>query len=164
MNNLRRTAFHEAGHVVMMLAQNVRFHHVTIEPGEDYLGVVVHRLSKRLSGVIETRDLLKATRAVEPLIRIDYAGGVAMGIHCGRRGRWRGAEGDFHNAGAWLLQIYGEDGPELQAHQRHLLLQTEAVLDSPGCRWQTETIAAALLERRTLTRDEVTAVLRDAAQ
>lgn len=62
-----------------------------------------------------------------------------------------------------MLSMYGTDCPELQAHKRHLLLQTEALLARPGQRWQTRTIATALLERRTLSEEDVLGVLRAAS-
>jgi hypothetical protein len=159
---LWRTAVHEAGHVVAILAQGISFSRVSVKRDDTSLGHVMRRLSKNVGEVMQSGDLLASSRAVEPLVRIDLAGGIAVGIHCGVRGRWEGAGGDFLSASNNLLRVYGTDGPELQAHFRHLELQTTALLKSPGRRWQTVVIARALLEKPVMSREDVADALRRA--
>lgn len=160
---LRRTAIHEAGHVVMLMEHEFPFDHVTIDPTDDYLGVVTHKLSVDLRTTLECGGLLEVSTAAEKLVRVSLAGAIAVGIHYGRRGRWRGAEGDFHNIASYMLAAHGQDGPHLQTHMRHLKFQTEDLLARPGPRWQTKVIAAALLKHRTLSEEEVNKALQEAA-
>ena len=159
----RRTAIHEAGHIVLLLEQRTGFRRVTIRPGEDYLGAVFYRLSGSLTEALETGDFLATARAAESVVRVSLAGECAVRLHCGPRHAGEGCQSDHNRIADALLAAYGLDCPELQAHLRFLRLQTTAILARPIQRWQTLTIADALVTRETLSRKDVSEALRRAS-
>lgn len=160
---LAATAAHEAGHVVMCLYQEVDFEHVTIRPDDDSLGAVYRRLGEDLRAALETGTYLETVAAVESLVRIALAGGVAVGLTFPGRRRWWGCEGDFEAVDSALFSLYDGEADSLacyRQHRRHLQLQTEQILRLKLPALWLQWIRKALLQRETLTRAEVGEVIQ----
>ena len=148
---LRATAYHEAGHTIMRLELGRRVTHVTIKPKGDTLGHVRHRPPKV---DVEWFWADWATRRwTETAIMVALAGPEAEKRLMGRRNNI-GASGDD----AWVAElairaIVGDE--ERNAYLRWLELRVRDFVAFSQFWVQVESVAAALLERETLTGKEV---------
>lgn len=143
---LAATAYHEAGHGVVAWRLGFKVRRVTIEPGKDHDGFVEH--DSPLRGVrldIDGSD--RARLRAEKAIMICLAGILAQRRFAPRSVRqWHG-EADRDLAADLALRINGS-GEAATAFLRWLDLRTADVIESA---WDSvESLAAALLERRTL--------------
>jgi ATP-dependent Zn protease len=155
---LQATAYHEAGHAVAAFWHRLNFRHVTIEPGDDSLGHMLH---------VKLRDSFRPDIEVTPAVRdrlergvvVCYAGPTAERKFTGRHNHV-GAGGDRHNA-LVLGGYVGGEGKALEAYMRWLWIRAETLWDFAP-RWkQVEAVAAGLLNRTTLTAREVQVIIRD---
>src|SRR5947209_3102570 len=95
---LEVTAYHEAGHAVAAFNVGRSFRHVTIEPGDESLGHLLHdRFSRSFKPDIAMSKRTEAT--IEDHVLIGMAGMAAERRFVGRsRRNWRGGRQDMDNA------------------------------------------------------------------
>ena len=154
---LQRTAFHEAGHAAMCFAQERKFHHVTIvaEEAEGSLGHILYAKLKSVQA--DKGNDWKTRKSLENVILCSLAGPAAEAIYAGRR-NWRGARGDLRSMTNAATGITF-DAEEASAFVSWLWIRANNIVRA---RWRmVEILAAALLERETLSYKEAQTVLRD---
>jgi hypothetical protein len=164
-SGLRRVALHEAGHCVVAIAQGRRIESVTVVPGEDYAGKVAEDEEPEMMKAL--LDLLsggRATAGVEARARahvVGYlAGTVAEWIMCPRES-WLSDRHHVAGSDMKLAKIFAraitrskEEAEALltsaRAEARKILLTNSRLV---------EAIADALVERGTLTGDEIDEII-----
>lgn len=171
-DELRNTAYHEAGHAILelMRTRGARLRYASIIPRENgSLGFV-------LPGVDESRNSVTRNDIVE-MVRVALAGRAAEEVFAGPEGTTSGCSNDLQQATAYLRYLmtrsgfHGllsldrsfEESPELReraesmlqaeyAHVLGLLQRHRLLLDS---------VAELLLERQEVSGDELTRVVDD---
>lgn len=146
------TAYHEAGHVLAFLLLNRKFKLVTIKPDGVSLGAVNHR---KVSGSKFEASSVTNPDQLAKFFTHDFiagAGFVAEKLFS-RKNNLKGAASDF-------LQIYNstlQDLPERfsQKYLSFLSEYTATVFELRLNRSALSAIALALIERETLSYDEV---------
>jgi hypothetical protein len=155
---LRQTAYHEAGHAVADHVFERKVRRVTIVPNlkDQTLGTCDRyprpALLKELEGCFTSWSPAKTQYEIENEIVALYAGPEAEKRV--RRGRYNhdGAHSDYKRVSEIALHVYPQDDKRI-AFLRWLRL---CARDLVTARWpQIERVAEALLERRTLTADDV---------
>jgi len=147
----RAVAYHEAGHAVMRLHLGRRLVRVTIKPKGDSLG---HMLQPKTKIDIQWfGEDWRTRRWAETEIMVSMAGPEAEKRLTGRRNN-AGAVSDGENVANVAMKAEG-DGELATAFIRWLELKVAACLASPAVWVQVEAVAAALLERETLSGEEV---------
>lgn len=161
------TAYHEAGHAVAYVRLSLPFTSATIVPDAQggsaggARGAPFHPVG---SG-------LKTLDRLEKEIIVALAGPLAQRRHTGRNDHV-GAVKDWRRAAEFAFRRFGER-PEpgqprgdledvVAAYLRYLELQTERAVASPSWWSAIEVVAAALLERGTLSGRQVRGILREA--
>jgi hypothetical protein len=175
-------AFHESGHAVMAHAAGIAIREITIVHTATYLGRVAlygKDPTKRNPGI----DPGTRKSVLEPIISFSLAGYIAEGFHRGRNPRWGGGGGcrsDFRDAADQAWRVCFGDRPmtllgeprvpsadsylKMNSYLKHCFETTKVALRS-GRRWaQVEAVAAALLERRTLSGREAKAIMLKAIE
>lgn len=170
------TAYHEAGHAVVAIALGMRLKAVTIEPSEGCDGltkrVAVPRIWRRIvSG--ESLDVHDRVNVIKE-IQLCFAGDSAQNRHSPESVKSFHAQQDSENAltifeqfqaGAQIFEAaaadtsrtYLPDAIERLPSLDSLKADTEALV---ALRWQQiEAVADALLEKRTLSGDEVCRIM-----
>jgi hypothetical protein len=155
---LRRIAYHEAGHAVIARDEGIGLREVTIVRGVGYSGRVLH--DRMLKGVRLDFDAssAKSRHRAEKLVRICLAGPLAQ-----RKFHWRSyrpwhAETD-HKQAVDILLYLAEPEEELPVYFKLLEIQTRQRLENE-LTWRTvRAVAAALLEHGTLTGAGVSSVI-----
>jgi ATP-dependent Zn protease len=152
---LQATAHHEAGHAVAAWRKGLRFKHVTIEPNAEAgsLGHLLHSSAKWFNPEIDQSD--RAILHAERHIITAFAGQIAEAKFLGRRVRY-GMKRD--NEGAVDLGIRMCGSSEVrEAYLRYCFLASRNLVDA---NWKAiEAVAEALLERRTLSQEDVIEVI-----
>lgn len=153
------TAYHEAGHAVMRLMLGRSVTRATIKSEGDTLGSVGHRPAK-----VDTEWLGEdwATRRwAETAIMVALAGPEAEQRLTGSRNGAGAASDD-----AWVHEVSvdaeGYADERRQAYLRWLQLKVRDWVNDSQFWRQVEAVAAALLERETLTGAEVDRIRRQA--
>jgi Peptidase family M41 len=158
-HNLERTAYHEAGHAVVAMKLDRRFHHVTIEPGDGSLGHVLHeKFSRRFRPDIELG--FRARETIDDHCLISMAGMAADSRFIGRD-TWDGGGQDTHQA-IDLAARLGYDNQVLGHYIPFMRARVDGLMRSDRVWSQVQAVAAALLEQRTLTWDQAKEVYRAA--
>jgi hypothetical protein len=147
----RIAAFHEAGHAVAAWAQGIGVEYATI----------AHEEGERGRIALEQEPCLLASVAeMERLIRVSLAGPMAQQRACGD------AEIDQERAGADMIivralfiVITGGNIDRFPQFITRLRAETEALIFEPLNWARVLSVAAALVERRTLTGDELRDVI-----
>ena len=152
---LRRTAYHEAGHAVQAERLGVRFTRVTIRSEGDSLGCVSlcdwMPNGDDLAATVEGRD------GMERDMMVSLAGQAAERRKMGRASR-HGWSGDRDSVVELALRFAGT-GEQATVYVRWLELRVRDFISSPlGWSW-VDAVARELLERETLTEDEVKAAM-----
>jgi hypothetical protein len=145
------TAYHEAGHAVAAHMLDIPLRHATVVPNheEGSLGHVLYgRLSPKMIEALQSGGLTPGMRAkIENIVIATFAGGIAEHRYRGRR-NLVGTTHDRHMIIDFLEPISGNI-PELEAYA--LWLEQRAI-NLVARFWDVvEVVAAALLERHTLT-------------
>lgn len=153
----QETAYHEAGHAVAAVRLDRPFKSATIVPADDYWGVVMLKPFGNFHPDYET-DLRTLDR-IERSILVLLAGGYAAKRFTGRYNRvgarqdWR----DVHD-----LAFYRESHPQvLGKYLDYLVALSKAWVDAPLNWVPIKRVAAALLERETLSAKEVKRIVWD---
>ncbi|RUW01101.1 MULTISPECIES: hypothetical protein [unclassified Mesorhizobium] len=151
--NLKATAYHEAGHAVVAFLQFFKIEFATIKPAGEAAGMV----KSMARGKVDPDIATPAMRAkIEALIIVTLAGDIAQRKHQAKSVRRWHASADRQQAADLALSICGS-GESATAYLAWLDIVTRNIVEG---RWSViERVAAALLERETLTGDELRAVI-----
>jgi hypothetical protein len=155
---LQSTAYHEAGHAIARFALGRRIDRVSILPDADSLGHVRGQVlpSHLFAKGGDISDV--PTKTVEDQIVILLAGPLAEKRFTGRWNRV-GASSDYEGASTVAVSTHGDDDVR-DAFIRYLEAVGKALID---VHWYlVEALAAALLERETLSGVQVHRVIRAA--
>jgi hypothetical protein len=141
----------------MACATRRSFHRVTIKPSGDDLGhVLFKRWDKTIRPDIDVSPRVR--ERIEAAVHSAMAGHAAEAIHTGRN-NWVGSTSDRTTALDLLGYLTGSD-EELAAYWKLMWIRTRQRL---RCDWKcVEALAAALLERETLTYAQAKATIDDA--
>ena len=159
-------AYHEAGHVVALILINRRFKYVTIVPEENKddpfpvktLGhVKEYPLKNKYQWEI---NYFFDPSVIDKYLKDDFtkvAGIIAEKIHTGKFNNL-GARGDFRN---WVDTTLHDLPEKLSlSYQKFLLEYTKVILEM-NINWiRITAVAEALLERKTLSYNQVWEVIR----
>jgi hypothetical protein len=157
---VRSTAFHEAGPVVAAWSQGLKIRGVTIVPSQGTLGQTTHA-RKPLNGIkIEYDNSARARARAEDAIVVLLAGPAAERRHNPRRYRASHGAGDLKQAVDIATHFCSSD----KAVEAYLNWLGIAAADQLAGLWDdVETIAKALIARRTLNAAEIAALLTPGA-
>jgi hypothetical protein len=149
------TAFHEAGHVVAAWSRGIKIHNATIVPTPEFQGLVQH--ASPLRGLRPDYDTsYRVRRRAESAIVVSLAGPEAQRRHSPRSWRSHHGAADFKRAVDLASRFNGSD-EAVNAYLDWLAIVTR---DEVAVLWpQVETVARALVARRTLTAAEVKSLL-----
>jgi hypothetical protein len=156
-----RAAWHEAGHVVAALEQNIRVRRVTIVPNETSLGHTSVRYPRWWRHTPNEEITPHREGVIVRFAVMKLAGHVAE-CRVSRRHNWRGARTDMAQAGGvhdLIEQLGGWDDGTHGAAFTYLWRRTEMLLARPEVWCQVEAVAAALLARGTLRTDDIQQVI-----
>lgn len=151
----RHTAFHESGHVIAVLVSGYRFKDVTIKPdesGDDDGGVCGNTKGRardlaviQLAGIVASAKMMGRDPWENPFLSDDNSTDIAT------------AHNFIDNWIAFLSKTYGESSYKEQIWD-DIKNKTRLLVDQ---NWKPiEVIAGALLERESLTFDDVTRILK----
>jgi ATP-dependent Zn protease len=158
-HNLERTAYHEAGHAVVAMKLNQKFHHVTIEPEEGSLGHILHdKLSRRFRPDVEMG--FRTREKIENHCLISMAGMAAESKFIGSE-TWEGGGSDKDRAIVFASYLYF-DSEIVGPYILFMRARADSLMRSARVWSQVEAVAAALLEHRTLTWDRVEEIYKAA--
>jgi hypothetical protein len=160
--SIEAIAHHEAGHTVAAWRYHIPFKHVTIlpEPGRagqaGSLGHLLHgRAPKWFRPDIESSD--RIVLHLERHIITAFAGQIAQAKFQHRRPH-SGMDGDNHTAVDLAFHL-GSSVETTEAYLRYCFLRAWDLVHSPPNWRAIKAVAATLLERQTLTSDEVLDVI-----
>jgi hypothetical protein len=149
-------AYYESGHVIIVNCEDIPIHRVTLEPGENHDGLT--KMGRFLIANADCDDITPRRRdRLERFVRVMLAGNIAQHRFKPRSGyREFNLHADRHKA-VELLSHFTRSNEELGAYLRLLQIQTKQKIEG---RWPlVEAVANALLDRRTLSRDEVRTIV-----
>lgn len=150
---LQATAHHEAGHAVVAFLLGFRVTSATIVPGSDYAGMVVYRPRGKVD--LKSATAVMRIKAEDWIISI-LAGDIAQRRYDPRSSRhWHGTA-DRSHATDIALSLCGS-GESATAYLAWLSIRTKDMVHG---RWPiVEKIATLLLERKTISGDELRAAI-----
>jgi hypothetical protein len=154
---LRATAYHEAGHAIAFCFHGVRFKVASIIPNESegILGHAAVRLPRWFSADIECSRSARHRFLAERHIVMLLAGAVAESRHL-RRPIRTGMESDYHAAVDFTDPFFSSPRT-VNAFLHFAQCQAEDLI---GTHWASvANVARALLRQKELTYDEVFAVI-----
>lgn len=138
-NKKQAVAYHEAGHAYAHLLTRIPFEYVSIKHEEECEGRISGGIKEGFSGAF-----------------ILISGYVSERLYTGRYNMFT-ARADFKD----LFDIWLSDFPKPAEQEKQLIKYARRVL---GARWeQVKAIAEALLERETLTFEQVDTISREAS-
>ncbi len=146
------TAYHEAGHAVVAYFLGVRIKKVSIIPGKDYVGIVIHE--KVVRGLAPEIDMsLLNFNRMEKLARIAIAGDIAQKIHAPKSGD--GASSDRQTVADVAFRLNGSS----EAASAWITWLKVSVTDTVKNRWAfVDAIAHELVKHKQLTREQIAAL------
>ncbi|MGI8836152.1 MAG: hypothetical protein ACR2H4_05885 [Pyrinomonadaceae bacterium] len=156
--SLERTAYHEAGHVVIAHWLQKRFRYVTIKEDDENQGhmknVPTGRRPDFNRGGYELR--------LEKIIMVKLAGPEAESVFAGRRNR-AGASDDYRDA----LDLAACRSPETDDEENYLYLKwlayrTRKMLKTPYLWFAVEALARELLIKETIKYNEAREIIQKA--
>jgi ATP-dependent Zn protease len=156
----RSTSFHEAGHAMVAIWFLEEFEIVTIVPNDDYAGCVHRVWTQQHTELLEENFEPLQEPFLMKNIMILLAGEYAQTRFDPSSVSDDQLEGDRMAIHHFLDQLANPMDEELRHAWEHLLrIKTRRLVD--GLWPQIEQIAHALEERKTLTHQEVTEILRN---
>jgi hypothetical protein len=144
-SQLKRTAYHEAGHAVVSFALRRAVRRVSIVPGEEFLGRCTLAQAGDPDGLPERQERARAEREILVLL----AGGLAEAKLAGRHNH-AGASQDIDAAFSWATRVSGSM-EEAEAYLAWLRVRARHLLDVPEHWSAVEALAAELLQRREVS-------------
>jgi ATP-dependent Zn protease len=155
---LKRTAYHEAGHAFVAWRERLPVKRATIKPHDGLLGAVRHGsgfMAKQLAD-IDRAEITPAIRGkLEKHIRVLLAGWLAE-RHYDRAANEESAHTDFRNAIDYMM-VMTSSQREMDLYFALLRYQTTTML---RIGWpHVKALAAALLESETLRGKDVAAII-----
>jgi hypothetical protein len=153
---LAPTAYHEAGHAVICCALGFDVEKVTIVPGDE--GSRGHNLPRRLPQFrrFEWGFLTGARLGRYHDYTVTLLAGTEAQRHYNPRSvRSYHHSSDYRRVEEILIRLHGEDKPERFAAFRYLKIRARNLVSRETNWVRIEGLAKALLERRTLSGDEV---------
>jgi hypothetical protein len=149
---LRKTAFHEAGHVVATHLLGKRVKIATLKSDGDNAGSCQ---GGSFVSAIEWDSEAMSWRAAQEIIVL-FAGREAEKQFTGRR-RYNnaGASDDLHKAANFIQRVCGGSAEEQCAYSEWLLIRTRNLLASDLAKLLVPAVASALLEKTTLSGKEI---------
>ena len=160
MHNLLTTAYHEAGHAAASYFQDLPFTevHIIADLDKGHLG----KLEKE-PVAFDTYPKDDATLIdLERRIIVAFAGIVAEAHHTGRL-QWRYGADDFKDAFGLAMVRHSEGSYEVvEAFLKYAWVRTHELVTHPRHWAAIGAVAAALMERQTLSHAEVVGVIEEA--
>ncbi len=154
-----RTAYHEAGHAVVMHELEMAIREVSIIPN-DVEGSLGHVSAyPRPSFNPDTDSSWRTRIKIGTELLVFYAGITAEALFCGRHNR-RAANSDLDKAAKLARYITSEEN-ELKAYLGWLKIRTRNLLKNPVVWVKVEAVAQALIERKQLRGKEVKQIIVD---
>jgi len=152
--SLQVIAYHEAGHAAVCWYEGIEVALATIVPDAGSLGRVSHRSA--LGGIdLACDDTPQGKARAESLVRMALAGPLAQRRINPRGFRYDNSRGDYKGAQDVLSHLVGPDPEEMTAYLRLLEIQTRSILTLDIVWARVERIAAALLDLKTLSAEEL---------
>jgi ATP-dependent Zn protease len=156
---LETVAYHEAGHAVACFRLKRPFKYVTIVPDDEFHGhVKTGKTPKWFQPDVEVDR--KTERWIQREILADFAARAAEHRHTGRAS-WRDASQDLRNASNLADYLYGS-AREVRKYLSDKIKEAEAFVAEPSNWILIEAVAVALMERQTLSAQQVKEVCREA--
>jgi hypothetical protein len=160
-NQLKATAYHEAGHAVACDRLGFKIKRVTIvrKKGE-YLGACpVKHLRLHQADVVGRRACCKQLGRYHDYIVSIFAGGEAQRRFCARSLTRFSTSTDYEIVNGFLFGLHSGRKKEIFHVFRYLRARAQSFVSYPS-NWRIiQDLATALLERKTLTGEEAKAVL-----
>ena len=153
---IQAIAYHEAGHAVTAWRIGLKFRYVTIKPDDDSLGHLKHRkVPRSFNPEISNSD--RTFMYWQRRIVAGFAGQIAEGEFLGKHPR-HGFESDDQNAINAAEYLTGSK----KQWQKYLDYCWAVAEDTVEASWKDiKSVAAALLERETLSYEEVRKVIQN---
>jgi hypothetical protein len=155
IRSFKAAAYHEAGHAVAADRHGIEVRSITIVPTPDYVGRTTQHVPRSFFRKVEYGTISRAE--IEAQLLVSYAGPEAEKRFAGRYNRL-GARPDFESVR--LLLSHSADSPE-EAKAWATLQRIRACAFVKSAWKDIETVALALLDRRTLTGEDMQAILLD---
>jgi hypothetical protein len=154
-SRLERTAYHEAGHVIMAIELRVRFIRATILP-DHRNGSLGHVLF--VSSAPNYRDdFEKLYRLCKRHVMFNLGGLAAEASLTGRR-NWIGAQEDLQSSIRFARRVIGDR--LARRWVEGVLWQTELFFQRPDSRLLVEAVAQALLAEQTVSARRLRAIVK----
>jgi ATP-dependent Zn protease len=145
---LKRTAYHEAGHAVMRLEFGFRLTRCTIKRVGDYAGSTEGDTDLGEDGSNDHRV------NTERMAQVFLAGHIAEKCFDPKgTPRFTGRD-DFMGMNV-ILRDFCTDVEELKAYTKFLEIRTRNMVSESTMWWKIQAVADALLERETMTGEEI---------
>jgi hypothetical protein len=148
MKRIEVTAYHEAGHAVCSMLQDVQFKHATIKPNKADGSRGECKSSRRAPANIEYDDSPRVRRWVESEVII-FAGGYVAQQFFAKKRIFGGARGDWP-AIFDLLNLHSRSMDEISAHHALLTIRARNLLLQPFSWRMVEAVAGELMRRHIL--------------
>jgi hypothetical protein len=158
-NERRETAYHEAAHAVHYYWSDVPFRKVTIKPDGDSLGhVALHQSPRWKYDPATPAEEKRARWRIEAEVIGGFAGQLAQARLTGKHpedGHWK----DDQDAVTLAIRLFGGGGDVVDVYLHFCFLRAQGFVNTRP-RWvEIEALAEALLERETLTKEQVRQVI-----
>lgn len=145
---LKKTAYHEAGHAVACYFLRIRFTNVTIVPEDNCLGCLKHSKDHHKNFNPEWDNSRKVGDRIEKEVIVRFAGQIAEGLFMGKHIR-KGSEHD--RSSAIDLALYGVgEGEVLQTYINYLWARAKEQVRQPRFWAAVKALAAELLVRKKI--------------
>jgi ATP-dependent Zn protease len=158
---LEATAYHEAGHAYLAVERRLPFHHVTIDPSDDYLGHLLRKAWPE-SFQPDIESTVRTTNRLDAYLFMVQAGRIAEYVRTGRFNNV-GARQDAENAVSLGLYLH-HDPDVLSAYLQYVDVALKAMLRCPHHWMSVDAIAKALLKSTTLKAAEVRRIVKNAME
>jgi hypothetical protein len=148
MKRIEVNAYHEAGHAVCSLLQDVSFKYLTIKPNKADGSRGECKSSRRAPANIEYDDSPRVRRWIESEVII-FAGGYVAQQFFAKKRIFGGARGDW-SAIFDLLSLHSRSMDEISAHHALLTIRARNLLLQPFSWRMVEAVAGELAQRHIL--------------